>query len=570
MSDNRTLTFTIAGDARRLESSLNRATNAVQHSATSFERAQHTVRHVAEAFALLEGAHLAIDFLHEATHAAMEDETAMARVGVAVRNSHENWNQLKQPISEALSKMSATSGFMKTELADSFSRLETTTGDYHKSLTLLGDAENIAAARHISVNAAAMTLQRTYNGSATALKRLGITMAPVTTAEDELKQKHDALIASGAHLTAAQTQEYHAALATAAAHDHQATSTEALQLIHERFAGSVEARSETMAGKIAIFGAQWEEVKVRVGEAILPLLTTAMGLVTDAMNFLGTNQSVQRVFADIQAKGQQLSEWIHANWPQIKAITIEVFNAIDTAWNTILRPALVAIGALIGSLVGLIQEHWAAIRSATETVFNAIAGIVGPQLRGIRDTIRLVTDLIKGDWGGAWGDIKNMVGDTLDTIKGTLRGAASILGGIAETVGGAIYHGLLNALSSLGSSLVSSIKGAINSLIDQANSALTFDVKVDTHIPGVGTQGFTVNPPDIPHLALGGLVRSRPGGTLALLGEGGEDELVTPVSRAGGVLGGVVVHNYNLRADVSGREVAQNLSFLIRRSLPAV
>jgi hypothetical protein len=43
------------------------------------------------------------------------------------------------------------------------------------------------------------------------------------------------------------------------------------------------------------------------------------------------------------------------------------------------------------------------------------------------------------------------------------------------------------------------------------------------------------------HFSKGGYVRARPGGTLALLGEGGRDEMVTPVGGGGG--GGDIHHH---------------------------
>lgn len=50
-------------------------------------------------------------------------------------------------------------------------------------------------------------------------------------------------------------------------------------------------------------------------------------------------------------------------------------------------------------------------------------------------------------------------------------------------------------------------------------------------------------PLDFPGLAEGGIVRSRPGGTPVIIGEGGSDEAVIPLNKAGGGLGGVT---YNI------------------------
>jgi hypothetical protein len=67
----------------------------------------------------------------------------------------------------------------------------------------------------------------------------------------------------------------------------------------------------------------------------------------------------------------------------------------------------------------------------------------------------------------------------------------------------------------------------------------------------------------VPGLASGGIVRARRGGTLALLGEGGQDEAVVPLGRGRGV--GTTVININVTAgvgdpDAIGRQIAQYLN----------
>jgi len=47
----------------------------------------------------------------------------------------------------------------------------------------------------------------------------------------------------------------------------------------------------------------------------------------------------------------------------------------------------------------------------------------------------------------------------------------------------------------------------------------------------------------IPGLANGGIVKASPGGTLALIGEGGKDEAVIPLDRAGGMGGNNITIN---------------------------
>jgi hypothetical protein len=72
--------------------------------------------------------------------------------------------------------------------------------------------------------------------------------------------------------------------------------------------------------------------------------------------------------------------------------------------------------------------------------------------------------------------------------------------------------------------------------------------KVQIKIPdiiGLPGRGKTFGVPKIPMLADGGIVKASPGGTLALIGEGGRDEAVIPLDRMGSMGGNNVTINVN-------------------------
>jgi len=119
--------------------------------------------------------------------------------------------------------------------------------------------------------------------------------------------------------------------------------------------------------------------------------------------------------------------------------------------------------------------------------------------------------------------------------------------GAGKAMGGALMGGLKDALSAtagfaggVADAVLSAVKSVVNNfVIDPINGALRFSF--DTHIPGVGS--ITVDAPDIPRLAKGGIVPATPGGRLIIAGEGGDDEAVIPMKdlqalQGGGVSGG--------------------------------
>jgi hypothetical protein len=72
------------------------------------------------------------------------------------------------------------------------------------------------------------------------------------------------------------------------------------------------------------------------------------------------------------------------------------------------------------------------------------------------------------------------------------------------------------------------------------NSIGRLSFKFPSFVPGFGGKGFDV--PNIPMLANGGIVKASPGGTLALIGEGGQDEAVIPLNRMGSMGANVTIN----------------------------
>jgi hypothetical protein len=94
-------------------------------------------------------------------------------------------------------------------------------------------------------------------------------------------------------------------------------------------------------------------------------------------------------------------------------------------------------------------------------------------------------------------------------------------------------------------------RSAINWLIDKWNGLHLTLPSVDTHIPGIGKiGGFTLEPPQIPRLALGAYFPPTPGGSLGILGEAGQAEFAVPKDRLQAMInqasgtGQIEIHNH--------------------------
>lgn len=220
--------------------------------------------------------------------------------------------------------------------------------------------------------------------------------------------------------------------------------------------------------------------------------------------------------------------------------------------------------AAVGETAGKLGED-------LNTAFSGLpAKITDEWLPGIKDAALGVGRGILDGVLESPGLIATWLGSILtgeEGIVGKLGGAVQTVTDKAIEIGKGIYDGVVQWVASLPGKLVELIRGGVNSIIDvwnQLDFAIPkFDIPaIDIGFPSTGNgdldkllprikggpwnvfSGYGDLIPDIPKLAQGGIVKRRPGGVLALLGEGRHDEAVLPLDGRGG--GGSTVVNLNV------------------------
>jgi len=173
-------------------------------------------------------------------------------------------------------------------------------------------------------------------------------------------------------------------------------------------------------------------------------------------------------------------------------------------------------------------------------IVAAIAGIV----LAIKNWDKIVNTL-KETWDTVWNAIKSV----FDTVMGKLESVFnSKLGWLLP--GGALLKAIFflrdnwdeiwNGMKATVSLVVDGIKGYVNLLIGALNlmirGANKISISVPKWVPGIGGKGWSLDIPQIPKLAKGGIVRSP---TLAMIGESGP-EAVVPLGRGGA--GGITIN----------------------------
>jgi hypothetical protein len=222
-----------------------------------------------------------------------------------------------------------------------------------------------------------------------------------------------------------------------------------------------------------------------------------------------------------------------AGWVRAGAQAMLSAARMAAAWLIAMGPIAIVIAAVAG-LVFLIIKHWDTIKRVTAAAFNWVWTKV-KQVFGFLKTLFL-------NFTGPGLIIKHF-----DKIVGFVKG----MPGRIKSAATGMFDGIKDAF-----------KAAINWLIRKWNDFSIGIPAVDTHIPGIGkVGGFSLDTPNIPELAKGGIVKARPGGTIVKVGEAGRDEAVVPLNR--GATGGGV-HTIRIELTQQGRVMHTELLKLKR------
>ena len=206
---------------------------------------------------------------------------------------------------------------------------------------------------------------------------------------------------------------------------------------------------------------------------------TAMGLLNAVML---ANPAV-RAAAEIGALVAAIV-YAYTHFEKFRRIVDDTWHAINTAFNA----GKDAVKAVIDTIVGLRVRFGQDIKRIAQAAFGGLVAVVTAPLEVIKGIIRVAGDVLKGDWGKAWDDLKAIPGRVLGTVVSAIRGqvgaifsaAKSLWDGLwkaaAETlpkllgVGIAMKNALFNFFSSAASWLFESGKHIVGGLIEGIGS----------------------------------------------------------------------------------------------------
>lgn len=278
-----------------------------------------------------------------------------------------------------------------------------------------------------------------------------------------------------------------------------------------------------------------------IGYAIYELWTTNEEF---RKQIIDTWQQIQKTFEPIiqdivdffMAHWGAIKEWFAQFWDDFKKMVDEGLGAfteivqryldvITWVWNNFgddimnyISQTISHIGDIIGGLVQIVTGIMQIVRGIFSGDLSKVKEGFGTIFRGILNVLK-----------GIFGQVKTVITVPFtaakDFVVGKLDSLVTFVGGLKDKIAKkavGMFDGIWTAL-----------KGALG-LIQAAWNSLDFGIHISIPgwVPGVGGKGFNIDDiiPDIhiPGLAEGGVI-DQP--TMALVGEGSQNEIVAPDSK---------------------------------------
>lgn len=270
-------------------------------------------------------------------------------------------------------------------------------------------------------------------------------------------------------------------------------------------------------------------------------------------NFLTILQGIALVVAGIAilmggwivalvALGVAIVAYVIKNWDKVKEILGKVGSWI---YDNIVVPVINFFKAMFDTIWSVIKLWFSYI----EAIFTTIINIIANPFIVAKETIIGVFNNIKSA-------ITNIISGIKKLFSGDLKGALNDFKKAFSNVFGALW--------TIAKAPINLIIGGINSLIKGANK-IKFDVP--DWVPGIGGKKFGFNIPQIPKLALGGIV-NMPGRGVpiggAITGEAGREGVIPltdsqAMETLGQAIGRYITINASITNTMNGRVISKEL-----------
>jgi hypothetical protein len=333
-----------------------------------------------------------------------------------------------------------------------------------------------------------------------------------------------------------------------------------LSAIEEQVAGTAKATATASEKMELAFGNLQEEV----GLALLPAFEDLVEVLVPLAEDIGPELAA--FFEDMSPflteAVEAFADMAEGSLPLVSGFFEDLKTAVDGI-SEVLAPlfqeggAFPAMADIFAEMEEPVGEVVGFLATLGEEVLKRVNETVSSQ--GFKDGMTGLADSLGTIALESKRFVESNLGQTILDLGGPLViGAVNVFAAALERVADTLraINDLIAFLSGQKTLFVQDMVGILNVLTDlfpiMKPIAIMFENMANMYLnmKGAGKKEENFR---VPALANGGIVKARPGGTLALIGEGGRDEAVIPLGRGGGMMGGV---NITINAGVGSDPVA--------------
>lgn len=295
--------------------------------------------------------------------------------------------------------------------------------------------------------------------------------------------------------------------------------------------GAVAAGSGADLGgmALAVQGVGKAAKAMKLGTAVSKLGQLGKAALTGAGNMAKAAGSFVLNAAKMAASMAVTAARVVAGWVLMGVQSLIQAARMAIAWLIAMGPIALVIAAVIGlvaliilnwdKVVAFLKAAWEAIKTAFNAAVEFIRDLLGKWFTWVNERWDAVWAAVKGAVSGAWEWIKDKVRAGLDFVRERFTALVDFVKGLPGKIS--------SAASGMWDGIKAAFKAAVNWLIRKWNDfSLTLG---GGSVLGLDIPSVTLNTPNIPLLAAGGIVPATPGGRLVGVAEGGQDEAVAPV-----------------------------------------
>lgn len=233
-----------------------------------------------------------------------------------------------------------------------------------------------------------------------------------------------------------------------------------LSLLKKQFQGLMTDLGDKLAPLLKK-GVDWLQKNM---PAIQKTLTTVFSVVGDV---LGT---VIKVVGDVFDTFKTMFTGTSKNADGFKKTIADIFNVV----KNILSSAVEIIKAVLENIKIIWDKYGQDILAVIKPIWESIKIVIDVALKLIKDVIKFWTSLLKGDWEGAWGSIKQIFIDIWDGIKKLIP---QLLEGVINAIklyfkffydiGKSLFNSIWDGIKDIWNSIASWVTDKINWLGDK-------------------------------------------------------------------------------------------------------